>query len=355
MTDTARTHFESDLEGLLVSSAINAPMPAVAIGICDQAGVLASIVHGIANLETGEIATVEHWWDLASLTKVLVTLVEMLAAVQRRQLMLSDSLGLVWSRAVGSPLGNVTIGQLLSYNAGMPASVRYYEGGAASRDALLDAVLSTRPQRTPGTYPEYSDINYIVLGELVTHLTGLGLHEHAKRRGWCRYASPHPLPGPAVATEYCGWRQQLIVGEVHDENAAALGGVAGHAGAFGTIGSVLAGARACLAGELVGPALSRVATQCWASSTKGERFGLGFLLTPTLGLGGDLAGTDGYGCAGFVGNRLWIEPSRGYAVVVLSNRIHPKRDDRTNFNMWCNRLMCDIALAWQGRLAAADE
>lgn len=101
----------------------------------------------------------------------------------------------------------------------MPTIVRYYERSAASRETLLNAVLSTRPRRKPGKAAKYSDANYIVLSELITHLTGRGLHEHAERRGWCRYASPHPLPGPAVATEQCGWGQRLVLGEVHDENA----------------------------------------------------------------------------------------------------------------------------------------
>jgi CubicO group peptidase (beta-lactamase class C family) len=134
---------------------------------------------------------------------------------------------------------------------------------------------------------------------------------------------------------------------VHDENAAALGGVAGHAGAFATLAMAAEAAHAWLVPNTLTPATQQTATRRWSRSESGEHFGLGFRLTSPSGLGGDLAGRDGFGASGFVGNRLWIEPSRGYAVVILSNRIHPHRGARHPFDQWCDQLLTSIGLLWR--------
>jgi len=212
--------------------------------------------------------------------------------------------------------------------------------GLRGREAIIEAALAVPPERPAGSGAVYSDVNFILLGAMVEELTGTPLARLAPGRSGLRYA---PLPGDAVATERCGWRGRLIVGEVHDENASAMGGVAGHAGAFGTVRLVTRTAQTWLSGQQVPPRLHLAARQCWSTSTDGGRYGLGWFLTPTRGLGGPRAGASGYGISGFVGNRVWLEPDYGYGVLVLSNWVHPVRSDRTAFNSWCARLLDTVA------------
>ncbi|WP_344616119.1 serine hydrolase domain-containing protein [Dactylosporangium salmoneum] len=302
-----------------------APMPAVAVSVFDRAQVRAAVVHGTADVTTGRPATADSWWDLASLTKVLVTLPE----VQALAVPLDRPLRQLWPRAAGTPAGGVTAEDLLAHRSGLPAS-RHFFRTLHGRDAIVDAALAT-PLTEAG--PVYSDLGYIILGALVEDLTGSSLAALAARRTGLRMGG---TVSPAVATEECPWRGRLIAGEVHDENAAAMGGVSGHAGAFGTLELVTEAARAWL-GDAPPP--------CLAANDEGERFAAGWWLHPTRGLGGPAAGPDGYGASGFVGNRVWFEPSRGYGVVVLSNRVHPVRVDRAPYNAWCDELLQLIASA----------
>jgi CubicO group peptidase (beta-lactamase class C family) len=294
-----------------------APMPAVAVAVFDRERVLARTVRGTADLRTGRPATAECWWDLASLTKVLVTL----PAVRALPVPRDRPIGELWPRAAGRAAGRASIDDLLAHRAGLPASVRFYE--TLRGPAIVDAALDTVPSE-PG--PVYSDLGYIILGALVEDLTGRTLSG-----GGLRIGGP---VAPAVATEDCPWRGRLVCGEVHDENAAAMGGHGGHAGAFGTLDLVVAAARASL-----GPP-----PPCLAVNAAGERFAAGWWLHPARGIGGPGAGPDGFGASGFVGNRIWFEPSRGYGVIVLSNRVHPVRGDRAPFSAWCDELFSRAAV-----------
>jgi CubicO group peptidase (beta-lactamase class C family) len=247
-------------------------------------------------------------------------------------------------------VGTATIAQLLSYDAGLPASVKFFTA-LHGREPIIQAALSAPAERRAGSGAVYSDVSFILLGAMVEALTGTSLATLAPARTGLRFP---PLPGDAVATERCAWRGRLIVGEVHDENASAMGGVAGHAGAFGTIDLVARAAQAWLAEREAGPPLHRAVRRCWSENAEGGRYGLGWFLPPTLGLGGPRAGRPGYGMSGFVGNRVWLEPGYGYGVVVLSNRVHPVRSDRTAFGAWCARLMDGVAgLLRPGAPAAA--
>jgi CubicO group peptidase (beta-lactamase class C family) len=170
----------------------------------------------------------------------------------------------------------------------------------------------------------------------VQDLTGRSLPALAERRTGLHMG---PAPGTAVATEQCAWRNRLIVGEVHDENAWAMGGVAGHAGAFGTLRLVTEAAQAWLAERVVSRRLHAMARTCWATGAENQRYGLGWWLAPTNGLGGPSPGPGSYGHSGFVGNRLWLEPERGYGVVILSNRILWGRGNREPYLRWCDRVL----------------
>jgi CubicO group peptidase (beta-lactamase class C family) len=321
-----------------------APMPAVAVGVFTRTDVIAELVHGVADLDTGRLVEPADWWDLASLTKTVVTVPEVLDLVARGRIGLDQPLRSAWEDAQRSSVADASIAQLLSYNAGLPSSVPFFRT-LRGRDAIIDAALATPPERPIGSEAAYSDVNFILLGAMVEALTGRSLAVLAPHRSGLRYP---PVPGDAVATERCPWRRRLIVGEAHDENTAAMGGISGHAGAFATIELLVQVAQGWLAERVVDERLHRQARRPWSTNGEGERFGLGWWLAPTRGIGGTLAGMAGYGMSGFVGNRIWIEPEHDYGVVVLSNRVHPTRPSREPFNAWCGQLLDTVARSRAG-------
>jgi CubicO group peptidase (beta-lactamase class C family) len=331
------------LEGLgavLAGAAATAPAPAVAISVFTRTGAVAEIGRGVVDLDSATpLDLAADQWDLASLTKVLVTLPEVLALAEAGALDLDDTLGAVWTPARDVPLARATVRQLLAYAAGLPASAelfRHASGAAEMTAAALALPGEPAKSRPPAAY---SDMSYLLLGQMVADRTGRTLAELAATRTGLAY---HPK-GRCVATERCAWRGRLIAGEVHDENAAAMGGVAGHAGAFGTLAQVREAARHWLARDVVSPAMHAASVTCSATNPRGDRFGLGWWLQPTGGIGGGRGTATGFGMSGFVGNRIWLEPDHDYGVVVLSNRIHPVRVDRAPFVAWASGLLDAVA------------
>ncbi len=323
-------------------------LPAVAAAVVTPNGVLRDGVYGTANLVTGEAATPDTAFDLASLTKVLVTLPEVLALVEAGAVSLYDPLRLhlpdVGWMTEAPGLGDVRVWQLLAHVSGLPAWAPLYTH-PAPRETLIARVLQSRLERTPGGPAVYSDLGFITLGALVERLTGERLDTLAERRGWVTY-HPH---GPVAATERCPWRDRLLVGEVHDENASALGGVSGHAGAFGRLLDVARAAQAWLT-DAVSPATRDVMTRPWSTDEAGNPRGLGWVLAHVGCSGGDLASGQAYGHTGFTGTSVWVEPQRGYAIVLLSNRVHPTRHAPTGDEVIVlrRRFANAVHAAWRG-------
>jgi hypothetical protein len=200
-------------------------------------------------------------------------------------------------------------------------------------------VLATGLDTLPGARYVYSDLNFILLGTIVARVTGEPLDAYGARHVFAplgmrdtRYA-PDPRDRARTApTEFDPWRQRHLRGEVHDENAYALGRVAGHAGLFSTGADLARLARAYLtAGSLDGRPVFDAATVAEftrVQDTTLSRRALGWE-TPT---GGNSAGhylsRRAFGHTGFTGTSLWIDPERGVYVILLSNRVNPRARTR---------------------------
>jgi CubicO group peptidase (beta-lactamase class C family) len=181
----------------------------------------------------------------------------------------------------------------------------------------------------------YSDLGFILLGEAVARLTGRPLN-HAVQElvleplalthtGYC----PSAHSRSSAPTEICPWRGRRLRGEVHDENAAAMGGVSGHAGLFAPARDVLAFGRCFLHG---GAPLLRLETVAQMTqqqvSIGGQRRGLAWLLTGDEHAPyADFLGPEAYGHTGFTGTSLWVAPRHDLVVVLLTNRVYYGRDD----------------------------
>lgn len=231
--------------------------------------------------------------------------------------------------AVLVDVGRVTFRQLLAHSAGLPPGRVLYRAGSVS--AARDLALSTDWAYPPGTRSLYSDIGLIVLGLAIEALTGQPLDQVVQQQvldraglRHTRYLPPGSLPPatPIAPTELCVWRQRRIVGEVHDENAAALGGVAGHAGLFATAADVAGFAAALGDGRLLSPAL--LAEMLRPQIEDGlVRRGLGLALrSADPESSGSPFSVRAWGHTGFTGTSVWADPARELVVALLTNAIY---------------------------------
>ena len=268
----------------------------------------------------------ETWYDLASLTKVLCTVPLVLDRVVRGLLdpraplreLLPEA---AWMQPAPS-LADARLIELVTHTSGLPAWQPLYTLGL-DRATLLASVLQTPLADTRGRIV-YSDLGYILLGHLLERHAEKPLEEQAaelyRRMGLADQLGFRPK-GECAPTERCPWRGRLLRGEVHDENASAMGGVSGHAGLFGTLKGVAGFARALGEGSPVVDYLSRE----HARGEDDERRGFGWVLASPGWSGGDLCSPRTVGHTGFTGTGLWIDLERGRRTVLLTNRVHPTR------------------------------
>ncbi len=299
-------------------------------------------------------------YDLASLTKPLATGTSVLLLIQRAKVALEDPVQEVLVELEGTPIGQATVRDLLTHRSGLPGWRPFYErldaGGVASelsggnqlvKQHVLKMIRDEPLIYVRGERSIYSDLGFMLLGFLVERLSGMPMDF------WCEEAIVRPLQAdpmmfsPTVGrtqldavrstidasliapTERDKWRNRLLRGEVHDENAAAMGGVAGHAGLFGTAESVLAvsgawlcgyhGRESILDGELVRQFTTRqesVARLSWA---------LGWDTPSAPSSSGSNFSERSFGHLGYTGTSVWIDPLCELEVVLLSNRVHPSR------------------------------
>jgi CubicO group peptidase (beta-lactamase class C family) len=270
--------------------------------------------------------TADTVFDLASLTKVVATLPALLYLAGRGEVGLDEPARRYLPRFAGRGKGEVTVRQLLAHSSGLPGQRRYYQylndAGEVRAAALAEPLIAA-----PGTALRYSDVGFIVLGELTAAVAGCGLDDLV-REVVCaplgmkatRYLPPAGWAGRIAATEIV--RGTAKVGVVHDENAETLGGVAGHAGLFGTAAD-LARFAAAWAGDGSGPTgLRAEALRCQTEGLAGRR-GLGWgLRHDTWDNMGDGWPASGAGHTGFTGTSLSVDPGTGLWAVLLTNSVH---------------------------------
>jgi CubicO group peptidase (beta-lactamase class C family) len=307
---------------LAVAAIAQGHIPGAALGIVWADGRRAIRTAGMAALvPEAEALTEAHWFDLASLTKVIATTTIILTLAGQGRLDLDRPLtdaipDLRQYDVVNAPERQITFRDCLAHRTFLPAVEPIYTYGD-DPDRLRAFVLQRAWRHGP---PVYSDINFILLGIAIERLTGAPLTAWPLGKG-LRYGPP---PGPAVATEACPWRKRVMKGEVHDENCFALGGATGHAGLFGTVHGVLDFAAGLLDGNgATADMLSAIRTPLRDHRTCGweKRFD-GWH-------GGDVCSPETIGHTGFTGTGLWVDFDTGVAWTLLTNRVHPTRHRET--------------------------
>ena len=304
-----------------VAQAVAAHIPGAVLGVVTTAGDRAAEAFGLAQREPRRAPMRrDTWFDLASLTKVLFTTPTILRMVAQGRIALDDKLTVaipdLRQYDASAAERHLTYRQCLSHQTHLPAVEPIYTYGldpATSRAFILQRVWRKGP-------PVYSDINFMLLGIAIERLSGclLGDLPLPPKLAW------RPEPAETAATERCTWRGRVLRGEVHDENAFALGGAAGHAGLFGTIDGVLDDAQRLLQG--VEPWLTELRTRQSATRC------LGWEAQHEGWSGGSACSEETIGHTGFTGTGVWIDFQRGLSWVLLTNRVHPSRHQDTGID-----------------------
>jgi CubicO group peptidase (beta-lactamase class C family) len=305
-------------------------------------------------------------FDLASVTKPMVTTALAMTLVSRRQLELASQV----RRWIPEATSLATVGELLGHAGGAVAHVEFFhdlwagrwDGEPTARAALVTRAARHPVERPPGRSTVYSDLGYIQLGAVLERAGGAPLEELFAREiagplGLAT-ASYVPLarpdrPADVVATEVDPRRGGLVRGEVHDENCHAAGGVAGHAGLFATIDDVARFAAAMVAlaaGDARGaidPAIAQLFFTTSAAPATTWRLGWD---TPSVEPGVSHAGdrwprTGAIGHTGYTGTSVWLDLPRRRWVVLLTNRVHPTRDGTLEPIKALRRAVADEAVA----------
>ncbi len=314
--------------------------------------IIAEGVLGHAVLEPHrEPATPDTLYDLASLTKPLVTAALTLLLGRELGMRREDSIVRYLPELDRMRLKPITLQHLMTHTSGLPAWMPLYIS-AGSLEGYLRLIRDAGLQAGPGAQVIYSDLGYMLLGEALARCATMSLDALARQAIFTPLGLGSTLftPGAArkvqvaatedsckyerrmagdAAARYTGWRGGIIRGEVHDQNAWALGGVAGHAGLFSTaretariageyLGwgcSMLDGESRRLAAEDLTPGLAESRSIAFRVALRGET-AAGPALSP-----------ESFGHNGFTGTSVWIDPRRQRVHVLLTNRVHPVATD----------------------------
>jgi serine-type D-Ala-D-Ala carboxypeptidase len=281
-------------------------------------------------------------YDVASITKVVATTAATMLLHRRGQLDLETPLGdllpaFVAARSPDDRAHRVTLRHLLAHNSGLPGYVELFRTAATSQ-ALFKALLELPVEADPGTRVEYSDPGFMLLGKALEALTSEPLNQWVQREvlqplelaatGFCPLSSARPAIPP---TEEDSWfRHRRIQGEVQDENAWLLNGVAGHAGLFSNVPDLLR-----FAGDILAAAGQQGKTRHFEAATieqfaqkqqpAGSSWALGWDTPSGESSSGHHFSSHSIGHLGFSGCSLWIDLEAGVAVALLSNRTWPDR------------------------------
>ena len=321
-------------------------IPGAALGIVTADGMSAVRVAGLARRVPDAVPlTRAHWFDLASVSKVIATTSFVLALAEEGRIDLDRPLtdaipDLRQYDVANAAERRLTFRDCLVHRTFLPAVEPIYTYG--DDPARLRAFVLQREWRHGP--PVYSDINFILLGVAVERLTSGTLDRLPLPDG----ISWGPPPGPAVATEFCHWRGRVLEGEVHDENCSAMGGRTGHAGLFGTVDGVLGFARGLLDGFTPPGVVAAMRTAVEGHRTHGWE-----IRFPGWS-GGQACSPGTIGHTGFTGTGLWVDFERGLAWTLLTNRVHPTR--HFNSGIFTLRPETGDALidAWDASISSGD-
>ena len=313
----------------------------------------ARFLHATGQLGADDPAPVDAStvYDLASVTKVVSLTTALMLAVNEGMIELDVPISRYIKEFSRDGKERVTVRMLLAHASGLPAWRPLFRE-TENRAEAIGLAVKTPLESPPGTREVYSDLGLIILTHAIEIVYGERLDTLLGRRvlGPLGMHSVRFLPQPEeqhriAPTELQPWRGRVLRGEVHDENAARMGGVSGHAGLFGSAPDLLTFAEWVLDGWTEGPADERTGSSIGSSEhpsvrpsvireftrrqtlVPGSSRALGWDTPTPGGSAGRLLSPSSVGHTGFTGTSIWVDPARQLAIVLLSNRVNPTRNN----------------------------
>lgn len=305
--------------------------PCVAAVVGTESETLFSYEGGVANLQKNQPYRHDMLFDMASLSKILVTTPLALIAIDEKRLFLQDTLGSFFGDC--GDKGDITVFDLLTHQSGLSPHIPLYLKGI-SPDEAIDYILSSPLDYPSRTEVKYSCMGFILIGEIIQRIFDKPLDEAAQEMVFSRLGMENSCyrpqnPENCVATE-AKENGECRQGSVHDENARFLGGVAGNAGVFSTIDdSVLYAKWLLKKGEgLISEGLFEKALYDYTTNFSEDR-GLGFQLNSfSRASCGPAFSPQSFGHTGFTGTSIYVDLQHKIYSVLLANRVHPTRDNQ---------------------------
>lgn len=338
----------------------NAMADAVATGVfpgavllwADKKQILYHKAFGVTDIRFGTPVTLNTIFDLASLTKPLATALAVADLISSGRLSQKTQLKDVLPAACGTDKARITMDMLLRHRSGLPAHRPYFKSisgpvpGMSARKHLRRLILAEPLEYAPDSKEVYSDLGFMLLAWVVEILSGLRLDAFVNNRIFAPlniydlFFNPlgSDVPGGVekknslvfAATSHCSWREKMIIEEVEDENAWVAGGVEGHAGLFGTAAGVhhlcyrILMALESNAGNVIDPVVIRN----FADRNDGTMRPAGFdFPSEENASSGHFFSKRSVGHLGFTGTSFWIDPDNGLIAILLTNRVHPSREN----------------------------
>jgi CubicO group peptidase (beta-lactamase class C family) len=300
-------------------------------------------------------------FDLASLTKPIATTTAFMLLVKERKLRLDDLVTRIIPMYGVFGKNLTTFRHLLNHSSGLPAWKPYFEeivqgeksgrihfvASRAAKNYVYERIHREKPLQPPGARSLYSDLGFMLLGETIEVIASNTLDRYCQEKIFkplglratgfvdltqLRTRRLHPVEEMIAATEYCPWRKKILCGEVHDDNAYAMGGVAGHAGLFSSVRDVhrfLLHMNRCYRGR--GDFLPQPLVQEFLDRSEAPgsgSFALGWDTPAAEGsASGRLFSSRSVGHLGFTGCSIWWDLERDCHVILLTNRVHPSRNN----------------------------
>jgi CubicO group peptidase (beta-lactamase class C family) len=293
-----------------------------------------------------------NFFDLASLTKPLATTLAILSLINDKKIDVDEKLASLLEKKIKGKKSKITARKLLNHSSGFPAYREYFNilKDTAQKEkskCVENLILQEKLDYEPGSRSLYSDLGFILLGRIIEKKAGCRQDQYVAEKvlrplNLERKIFYNPIfegkkshkKTDFVATENCPWRKKILCGEVHDDNCFAMGGVAGHSGLFGNIAGMTSFIGIILdmwKGVVKHPNIQKedlVAFLARQQQIAGSTWALGFD-TPAQkeSSSGTYLSKTSVGHLGFTGTSFWIDPEKDVAVVLLSNRVHPSREN----------------------------
>ena len=331
-----RRALRDTLQAILDGAVVDSAFPGAIAVIGNHDGPLVTVAAGHLDWAPSPVPDERTLWDLASLTKVVGMTSAMMQLVEQGKVDLDAKVQRYLPEWTGTNKEKVTVRDLITHRSGLPAFKTYYKLNL-SPDSTLKLFFATPLDTLPGVRMVYSDIGAILLGKIIERVSGQTLDTYLAQHVFrplgmndTRYRPDSSLLARIAPTEVDPWRGRLVHGEVHDENAYALGGVSAHAGLFSTAHDLSRLARAYLSGgALDGGRLARASTIRQFTTVQDSAFSsraLGWDTPSAHSSAGHFIERPAFGHTGFTGTSLWIAPQYDLYVLLLTNRVNPTRN-----------------------------